>query len=101
MAIGMVELQGSIPRVQDFQQFQHNENENVLIYHDNQTRSMEQKVDTDNHSVHEKEDANTGSDSEERNKEYGGDGGRNRRNKQAKPSDRIIEKNKLSFDVKI
>ena len=101
MAIGMVELQGGIPRVQDFQQFQHNENENVLIYQDNQQRSMEEKVDTDNHSVHEKEDADKSSDSEDNNNTYGGDGGRNRHKKASKPADRIIEKNKMSFDVKI
>lgn len=101
MAIGMVELQGAIPRVQDFQQFQQNENDKVMVYQDNQAMSMEEKVDNDNNSVHEKEDAYKSNDSKERNKEYGGDGGKKRRQKEAKPADRIIEKSKTSFDVKI
>ena len=101
MAISMVEMQAQIPRVQDFQQFQQNENDKVLIYHDNQTMNMDEKVDTDNNSVHEKEDAYKSNDSKERNKEYGGDGGRGRREKKEKPADRIIEKNKMSFDIKI
>ena len=61
---------------------------------------MEEKVDNDNNSVHEKEDAYKSNDSKQRNTEYGGNGGRERKKKE-KPTDRIIEKSKTSFDVKI
>ncbi|MCR5120242.1 MAG: hypothetical protein K6B44_11585 [Lachnospiraceae bacterium] len=100
MAIGMVEMQGAIPRVQDFQQFQQNENDKVLIYHDNQAMNMDEKVDNDNNAVHEKEDAYKSNDSKERNKEYG-ESEKRKKKKKEKPEDRIIEKKKMSFDIKI
>ncbi len=101
MAIGMVELQGSINRTQDYQQFQHNENEKALIYQDNQAQNMDQKVDTDNNSVHNKEDAAADTEADSRERGYAGDGGSKRRRKEEKPADRIIEKKKMSFDIKI
>ena len=102
MALGMVELQGTINRSQDIQYFQHNENERGLVYQENQTLSMEQKVEQDNNSVHEKEDAAAETDDNERKGNgYGGDGGKKRRTKSEFPEDRIIEKRAMSFDITI
>ncbi|MBR1470802.1 MAG: hypothetical protein IJ600_04075 [Lachnospiraceae bacterium] len=100
MAIGIVELQGTINRTQDYQQLQQHENERGAIFQNQQQEQVEQDVKAEVSLVHKKEDAGTDTETDEReNKGYGGDGGRNRRKK--KPQDRVIVKNTMAFDVKI
>ena len=106
MPIGMVEMQGSIPRVQDYQNFQQFENDKGIIYHAQQQVQVDKHVEQENHQVHDKEDANaeTETDERERKSGYAGDGGRDRRKKSdgehASP-DRLIVKSKGGFDIKI
>ncbi|MCR5210523.1 MAG: hypothetical protein K6C99_09965 [Lachnospiraceae bacterium] len=106
MPIGMVEMQGSIPRVQDFQNYQQFENDKGIIYQAQHQVQVDKNVDQENHQVHTKEDANAETETDEREREsgYAGDGGRDRRRKntgeQASP-DRLIVKSKGGFDIKI
>ena len=101
MAIGIVELQGTINRTQDFQQFQQYENEKGMIYQNNQQTQVEQNVEDKLNLVHEKENAaeDTEANDEGSGGMYGGDGGRNRQKKKLK--DRIVKKSTMAFDVKI
>ena len=57
MAIGMVEMQGSIPRVQDFQTQQQFENDKGAIYQSQQHVEGEKQIEQNSTNVHEKEDA--------------------------------------------
>ena len=101
MAIGIVELQGTITRTQDFQQFQQYENEKGMIYQNNQQTQVEQNVEDKLNLVHEKENAAEDTDANDKGNGgmYGGDGGRNRQKKKLK--DRIVKKSTMAFDVKI
>ena len=106
MPIGMVEMQGSIPRVQDFQNYQQFENDKGIIYHAQQQVQVDKNVEQENHQVHKKDDANAETEADEREREngYAGDGGRNRRNNttgENKSHDRLIVKSKGGFDIKI
>ncbi len=103
MAIGMVELQGSINRTQDFQTFQQHENDKGLIQNANQQVQVEQRVEQNAASVHAKEDAaaDTDADGREGNASYGGDGGRRRDKKNIRPVNRVVEKKPQGFDIKI
>jgi hypothetical protein len=104
MAIGMVEMQGSIPRVQDFQTQQQFENDKGAIYQSQQHVEGEKQIEQNSTNVHEKEDANaeTEADGKQRGG-YAGDGGRHRREngKEAAPRDRVVVKGRGSFDIKI
>lgn len=100
MAIGMVEMQGMINRTQDFQQFQHFENEKAALYQNNQQVQVDQNVENHINQVHEKDKA------AENNNADGGDGkqyanGRGPQVKKKKEQDRIIEKSTMAFDVRI
>ena len=101
MAIGIVELQGSINRTQDFQQFQQYENDKGMIYQNNQQTQVEQNVEDKLNLVHEKENVAEDTDANDKGSGgmYGGDGGRNRKKKKIR--DRVVEKSTMAFDVKI
>ena len=100
MAIGIVELQGSINRTQDFQQFQQFENDKGLIYQTNQQTQVEHNVEDKLNLVHEKDNAAEDTDANDNGgSAYGGDGGRDRKKKKIK--DRVVKKSTQAFDVKI
>ena len=100
MAIGMVELQGSINRTQDFQQFQQYEHDKGIIYQTNQQTQVEQNVEDKLNLVHEKENAAEDTDADDKGgASYGGDGGKDRQKKKIK--DRVVKKSTRAFDVKI
>ncbi len=103
MAIGMVELQGTINRTQDFQQLQQHENERGILHNAQQQVQVEEKVQHDTTSVHNKENAAAETDADERQgSAYGGDGGRQRNKKgKERPADRVIDKKAVRFDIKI
>ena len=102
MAIGMVELQGTINRTQDFQTYQQQENERSILHSAQQQVQVDEKVQHDTTSVHDKENAAADTDADERQKAaYGGDGGRQRKKKQQRPADRVIDKKVINFDIRI
>ena len=100
MAIGMVEMQVMINRTQDFQQFQHFENEKAALYQSNQQVQVDQNVERNINQVHEKDNA------AENNNADGGDGkqyanGRGARQKKKAAEDRVVNKSTMAFDVRI
>ena len=102
MAIGMVELQGTINRTQDFQTLQQHENERGILHSAQQQVQVDEKVQHDTSSVHNKENAAAETDADEREgNAYGGDGGGKRKKKQQRPADRVIDKGVTRFDIKI
>ena len=102
MAIGMVELQGTINRTQDFQLYQQQENERGILHSAQQQVQVDEKVQQDTTTVHNKENAAAETDAEEkRGSAYGGDGGRQRKKDKERPADRVIDKKAVRFDIKI
>ncbi|MCR5389153.1 MAG: hypothetical protein K6E77_00190 [Lachnospiraceae bacterium] len=103
MAIGMIEMQGSIPRVQDYQMMQQFENDKGVLYQAQHQLQVDKQVEQDNNQVHKKEDSNAETDANEKENggSYAGDGGRNRRNAEKKLPDRVVVKGREGFDIKV
>lgn len=101
MAIGMVELHGTITRQQDFQTMQHNEDQKGIIDHYNQQVQVERNVSDQVNQVHKKENASQNSDANgEHKNSYQGDGG-SKRKKEEQTNGKIVKKNTSSFDIRI
>ncbi|MBQ8262066.1 MAG: hypothetical protein IJZ00_07260 [Lachnospiraceae bacterium] len=100
MAITLVELQGSIPRQQDFQQLRQMEAQKVLADQANSQTQVEKNTEQNARQVNQQENAIFDKDDHGQGKgSYQGDGGRNRPGKQKE--DKIVEKSKGSFDIRI
>lgn len=99
MPITMVELQGAIPRQQDFQQMKQMEAQKVMADNSNYQSQVQKNTEQNARQVTKKEDALFGDNESNQNKnEYQGDGGRHR---PGKKEDRVVEKKMSSFDIKI
>lgn len=106
MAIGPIEIQGSISRTQDYAQLRHNEEnrghtEQTVISQNNQ-REVESRLNT----VRRSEDTSKGdgkSDAREKgSNEYHGDGGKDRNKKTVTTDGKVFVKgSSSSFDIKI
>ncbi len=105
MGIGMVEMQGAIPRTGDMLLHQQFENDKINIYQSQSNIQVEKQADQDTHQVHDKENAGAETEAESkegRNNGYAGDGGSKRNaNRPKPPADRVIEKNRKVFDIKV
>ena len=105
MGIGMVEMQGAIPRTGDMLLHQQFENDKINIYQSQSNIQVEKQVDQETHQVHEKENAGAETEAESkegRNNCYAGDGGSRRKAERPEPpADRVIEKNRKVFDIKV
>lgn len=98
MAVGQIELNGMITRQHDLQNLKTSEDLKPVLDNMNNSAQVEKNVLANTSQVHSKDDAKTGEDREERNSDYYGDGGKNRKKRK---DGTIVIKSARSFDVKI
>jgi hypothetical protein len=105
MAIGPIELNGTIGRSQDFSIIKHNEDTKNMHEQANIQNQLNAKIE---HHLNQVRDAdNTESpehkfDAKEKgDNEYTGDGGKQRKNDNQKKDGKVIVKNKGGFDIMI
>lgn len=105
MAIGPIELQGTIARTQDYSTIKQNEDQKGLIDQGNFQHQFNKEINerphqithSDNADFHERKfDAREKGDNE-----YSGDGGRERKRKREEEAGKVLLKGQSSFDVKI
>ncbi len=106
MAIGPMEFNASIPRVQDYAQIVQNEDDKGAYQHLHATEVVRQETDnkanTVNRSDQATNDHNNFDASDKGSNEYHGDGGQKRRSDEHKDSGKVIVKGHHgSFDVRI
>ena len=105
MAIGMIEMQGQIPRVQDYTAFKHQDDMKSIVDQSNLSGQNEKKIDEQANYVVKKENAsksNNQSDAKDQGRnQYAGDGGKNRRKDVIPAEGRVIVKGKSHFDISI
>lgn len=100
MAISMVEMQGMVPRQQDFQIIKQNEDSKVLVDQNNYQIQGEKRTTEAQSKVNQQDDTSASRDGNENNKNaYQGDGGKNRKKHNEGV---VIKKNKISsFDLRV
>lgn len=99
MAISMIEFQGQIPRQQDFQTMKQNEDTRSMVNYGNFQNQVERNAESASSQVIRRNEAEWNEeDREQGGGSYHGDGGRNRKRH---AEDKIIEKKKDSFDIRI
>lgn len=99
MAISMIEFQGQIPRQQDFQTIKQNEDTRPMVDYGNFQNQVNRNAESASSQVIRRNEAEWNEDDREQGgSSYHGDGGRNRK-KQVE--DKIIKKEKDSFDIRI
>lgn len=104
MAIGPIELQGTIARVQDYSTIKQNEDHKGMIDQSNFQNQLTKEIKERPHQVNHSDNADFHErkfDAREKgNNQYSGDGGKGR--KQRKDEDgKVVVKGRSSFDVKI
>lgn len=106
MAIGPIEIQGSISRTQDYAQIRHNEEnkgftEQTVISHNNH-RETEAKLNTVRRGEDTSKEEGKYDAREKGNNEYHGDGGKDRNKKTVTTDGKVFVKgSSSSFDIKI
>lgn len=99
MAISMIEFQGQIPRQQDFQTYKQNEDSRPMINYENSQNQVNRNVESASSQVIRRDEAEWNDDDKgQGGSSYQGDGGRNRKKH---VEDKIIKKEKDSFDIRI
>lgn len=99
MAISMIEFQGQIPRQQDFQTYKQNEDSRPMINYENFQNQVSRNAESASSQVIRRNEAEwNDEDKEQGGSSYQGDGGRNRKKH---VEDKIIKKEKDSFDIRI
>jgi len=106
MAIGPVELNGALQRVQDIATIKQNQDNKAIINQTNFKDTFNKEVDehfTKVYDADETRNENKKFDARDKGEnEYSGDGGRKRRNTKEETSERVVVKSsKGSFDIKI
>lgn len=106
MAIGPIELQGSITRVQDFAIQRQNEDGKILADQATVVQNVKRESENKSNAVNRGDDtANNPGRFDAREKgsnEYAGDGGRNRRGSDGHTDGTVVPKSATgSFDVRI
>lgn len=104
MAIGLVEMHGTIARAQDFTTIKQNEDQKGFIDQSNMQQQFDKEIKERPHQVTQQENAdfmNRKFDAKEKgDNQYHGEGGKKK--KQDKEEDgRVIVKGHASFDIKI
>ncbi|MCQ2549345.1 MAG: hypothetical protein MJ134_04810 [Lachnospiraceae bacterium] len=104
MAIGQIELNQAMYRIQDITTQKHNENQKPVVDQANFQNTFEKEVDSRVNQVHQGEQAENRQkrqDAKEKgNNEYQGDGGMKRK-KPSNPDGRVVPKITTGFDCKI
>lgn len=102
MAFGAIELT-TISRAQDYTTIKHNADNKVVVDQANFSTQVQKAVEQNIREVHTSDDAQwreSRPDAKEKgNGQYSGDGGRRRKGKPAQ--DRVVEKSRRGFDMKI
>jgi len=104
MAIGLIELHGTIARAQDFTAIKQNEDQKGLIDQSNVQQQINKEINDRPHQVNHSDNAdfhNRKFDAKDKgDNQYSGDGGAKR--KQNKEEDgKVVIKGQTRFDVKI
>ncbi len=101
MAFGAIELT-TISRSQDYSTIKQNEDNRALVNQENGQVQVQKNENQRNREVHDSDNAEWHEEQpdarEKGNGEYGGDGGRNRKNR---PKDRVVVKGGGGFDIRI
>ena len=104
MAIGAIELQGTIARAQDFTTIKQHEDQKGLIDQSNFQQQLNKEIKERPHQVSHSDKADFYDrkfDAKEKgDNQYSGDGGKKRR-QDPKEDGRVIIKGQTGFDVKI
>jgi hypothetical protein len=106
MAIGPVELNGTLQRIQDIATIKQNQDNKAIINQSNFKETFNKEVEEDFSKVPDTEEMrNNNKKFDARDKgdnEYTGDGGTKRKNKKEEVRERVVVKgSKGSFDIKI
>ncbi len=104
MAIGPIELQGTIARAQDFTTIKQHEDQKGLVDQSHFQQQFNKEINERPHQVTQSDKAdfhNRKFDAKDKgDNQYSGDGGRNRRQKPEEDG-RVVVKGQKRFDVKI
>lgn len=98
MAISMIEFQGQIPRQQDFQTMKQNEDTRPMVDYGNFQNQVQRNVESASSQVVSRDEAEWNEEDRGQGSSYHGDGGRNRKKH---TEDKVIKKEKNSFDIRI
>lgn len=106
MAIGLVELQGSVQRLQDYAQIKHNDDNKGLVMQSQLTKDAQKTAEDKAYTVRRGDDVNnSGKRFDAKDKggnEYTGDGGRNRKNSNQTQDGKVVIKGTGStLDIRI
>lgn len=105
MAIGPVELNGAMTRLQDFTSMKHNEDTKGLVDQTNFQTQFHQEIDSRLNQVHKSDNAENGEtkyDAKDKGKNsYEGDGGKKKKNDFSKEEGKVVRKGYSGFDMKI
>lgn len=105
MAIGPIELNGAMTRLQDYTSMKHNEDIKGMVDQNNFQTQFHKEIDTKLNQVHKSDDPENGNskyDAKEKGKgSYEGDGGQKRKDEPEKKNDKVVLKGYSGFDMKI
>ncbi len=105
MAIGPIELNNSMTRLQDFTTQKHNEEVKGVVDQGNFQSQFKKEIDDRLNQVHHTDEAQNGEskfDAKEKGHgSYEGDGGKNRKKGSSMPEGRVVPKGQGGFDIKI
>lgn len=104
MALGPIELHGTIARTQDYSQIKHQEDQKGLIDQSNFLNQFRKEIKERPHQVNHADNADFHErkfDAKEKgSNEYAGDGGKDRKRPKGQDG-QVLLKERKSFDVKI
>lgn len=104
MAVGPIELNGTIARTQDYSQIKHHEDQKGVLDQNNFLNQFSKEIKERPHQVNHADNADFHErkfDAKEKGRnEYSGDGGESRKKQKAKDG-QVVLKERKSFDVKI
>lgn len=105
MAIGPIELQGTIARTQDFSTVKQNTDHKGIVDQGNLQNQFNKEIKERPHQVIKKDNAdyhNKKQDAKEKgSNQYFGDGGSNREHKKRQEDGKVVIKGQNNFDIKI
>lgn len=105
MAVGMVELHGTIQRTQDYTAIKHQENAKPMVDQANFQTQMDKRVEEKSTQVLQGDDTSrneNNADAREKGKNsYAGDGGANRKKKDNAQEGKVVLKGMSHFDMSV
>ena len=105
MAIGPIELNGAMTRLQDFTSLKHNEDTKGVVDQTNFQTEFHKEIDNKLTQVHKGDDTLYGEEKydakEKGHGSYESDGGKRRKQENKKSSGKVVPKSYKSFDIKI